>query len=673
MAGIWDDDEKAEKTEEKAETAGEPFTIEDRLEEMKRPFISPGGIFALLMLAALLLASRDIYRRLAVEWSHRTVAIVAEYKDVRSFSRQTGETPRMVLAEMAKRGVRGLVVQEFTGKDLANGAMPFVYGPLESLPARIRGASRESGGSASILADKSVSVLPSALEYLSAKVPASVRYDIGNQVLIVLPGTIEEFGDAGLIPDFEALRFAQDERTASIFRPSPAPGTRSEEIAASIAWLKRRFPSLSCILPSGQIVAGYPNFAPIASVLKENGISTAQAEFVRQVGAQALYSAMKPEILPLHSIVRDELVSRLLSRNQVVERMVRAVHERSVRLLLMRPYELYASGRLTYFLEDLYKIQNSLTSRGYSFAWPATIPLFTASPLSALAVAFVFTACLWFRARRYVTREIRKATRLEAASLVVFAIILGLAAHKITALSRMLGGVTAALTATEATIWALDRYKKPFAGLIAGLLIVLAGGLTIAAHYGTSLAMLRLTPFSGVKLTLLLPPVLILANDLKQRVHPESLSQILRRPPRWGELLLVALLLVAAFILAVRSDNVSSVPGWEISFRDMLERALGVRPRTKEFLVGYPCLVIYHALVRRGWAARYREVFRVGASLAFASAINAFCHFHTLLPLTLIRVVNGWWLGLVVGFVAIVLIDYIGGPIWRKGGREIFE
>ncbi|MDR1514667.1 MAG: DUF5693 family protein [Synergistaceae bacterium] len=670
MAGRWDDGESAGN---EIQTAGETLTIGDRLEEMKRPFISAGSLFAVLMLTALLLSSRDIYRRLAVEWSHRTVAVAAEYKDVRSLSGQAGNTPHAVFAELAKRGVRGLTVQEFTGRDLANGAMPLSYGPLESFPARIREGVNRPGSLASILADKSVAIAPATLEYLSVKIPASVRYDKGSQVLIVLPGTIEEFGDAGLIPDFEALRFAEDEQTAAIFRPSPVPGVASERVAASIAWLKGRFPSVLCVLPSGQIVAGYPNFAPVAAVLKENGIAAAQAEFVRQVGAQALYAAIKPDILPLHSITRDELISRLLTRDQVVERMVRAVHERSIRLLLMRPYELYASGRLTYFLEDLDKIQNSLTSRGYSFAWPATIPLFTASFLSALATAFVFTACLWFHARRYVTREARRATRLEASALVIFAIILGLLTHRITIISRMLGGVTAALAATEATIWALDKYRKPFAGLIAGLLIVLAGGLTIAAHYGTALAMLRLTPFSGVKLTLLLPPLLILANDLKQRVHPESLSQILRRPSEWGELLLVALLLAAAFILTVRSDNVSSVPGWEISFRDMLERALGVRPRTKEFLVGYPCLVIYHALVRRGWAARYREVFRVGASLAFASAINAFCHFHTLLPLTLIRVVNGWWLGLVVGFVAIVLMDYIGGPIWRKGGREIFE
>jgi hypothetical protein len=201
----------------------------------------------------------------------------------------------------------------------------------------------------------------------------------------------------------------------------------------------------------------------------------------------------------------------------------------------------------------------------------------------------------------------------------------------------------------------------------------MAGGLCIAAGYGSAAAMLRIEPFSGVKLTLLLPPVLILANDLKNRVYPESLAGIMVRPPLWGELLLAGGLIAAAMVLALRSDNAAFVPGWEIRFRDALERTLWVRPRTKEFLVGYPCLIVYYAFVKRNWAARFREVVRLGSSMAFASAVNTFCHFHTMLPLTMVRVANGWWLGIIVGLTALVLIGRIAGPILRRGVREIFS
>jgi hypothetical protein len=145
--------------------------------------------------------------------------------------------------------------------------------------------------------------------------------------------------------------------------------------------------------------------------------------------------------------------------------------------------------------------------------------------------------------------------------------------------------------------------------------------------------------------------------------------EVVTRPPLWGELMLISVLMVAAAVITIRSDNASYVPGWEVRFRDMLERALWVRPRTKEFLVGYPALIIYYVAERRGWIPRYREVFRLGASLAYASAVNSFCHFHTLLPLTAVRVVNGCFLGVAVGFVVLVIADYVGGPLWRGTRR----
>jgi hypothetical protein len=668
MSQQWDEDGSIRN-----ERQEEVLSWRDRLDELKNPFIQADGFFVVMMLIALIFSSGDLGRRLAVEWSHRTVAIVMEYKDIAALARQAKETPEAVYAQLSQRGVQGVTVQEFTGRDLANGSMPVSYGALSSFPAPLRSGVSQRPELAAILAGNSEPLLPAIKEYLLLRMPQAAIYVKGKETLIVLPATVDELGDSGLLPDFAALHFAESLGVASLYRPSPAFGVDGEKIAASLAWLKKNYPLISCVIPAGQIVAGYPQVAPIASALKSARIPIAQAEFVRQIGAPALFSAMKPNILPLHSLVRDELISRAMTREQVIERMVRAVHERSIRIVLMRPYELYSAGRLPLLLEDLGRIQSALVARGYSLGWPRTIPLFSASIFAALGVAMVFVACFWFHARRYTAYKAKRTTRLEVAAILLCTIAIGVAAWKISLVSRLMGGLCAALVATEATLWALDHYGKPFASLLAGLLIVFAGGLGIAAFYGTTGAMLRLTPFSGVKLTLLLPPVLILANDFKQRVHPESLSEIMSRPSLWGELLLVGFLFAAAVLLTVRSDNAAFVPGWEVRFRDLLERVLWVRPRTKEFLVGYPCLVIYHALIRRGWAAHYREVFRLGASMAYASALNTFCHFHTLLPLSVVRVVNGWWLGLLVGFVALVLIDYIGGPIWRRGGREIFD
>jgi hypothetical protein len=406
--------------------------------------------------------------------------------------------------------------------------------------------------------------------------------------------------------------------------------------------------------------------------LKELDLPVGQAEFVRQIGISELYAGVKPLLLPLHSLVREELISRRFSREQIIERMVRAAHERSIRVILFRPYDLYSVGKLAPFLEDMRKIKDALVSRSYRIGWPKPIPAFKASIGASLGLALVFLVTLWSYARRYMDDYDTAPSNSELAAVIAGAAVLGLCVWKIPAAAKSLGGVATAILATEATLWALDRYEKPFRGLLAGLVIVLGGGLVIAAFYGTSDAMLRITPFSGVKLTLLLPPALILAHDLKKRIHPESIINIINRPPLWGELILAGLLLSAAVILTIRSDNASYVPGWEIRFRNLLERLLWIRPRTKEFLVGYPCLIICCIAEKRGWLPNYREIFRIGASMAFASAVNSFCHFHTILPLTVARVVSGWCLGIAVGLAALAFVEYAGGPILR-GARELLD
>jgi hypothetical protein len=259
----------------------------------------------------------------------------------------------------------------------------------------------------------------------------------------------------------------------------------------------------------------------------------------------------------------------------------------------------------------------------------------------------------------------------EIALVLFLALIASGCMWKISFAAKLAGGFCGALIATEASLSALEWYKKPLRGLLVGLFVILAGGLSIASFYGTSNAALRLTPFSGVKLTLLLPFILLLLHDLKRKVHPESMQDIAERPALWGELVVIGVMMLAMLILALRSDNVSNVPAWEVAFRDFMERTLLVRPRTKEFMIGYPSLILYYYIMRKGWAPHYREIARLAAVLAFSSAVNTLCHFHTALILSVARVLNGWWTGIAVGLVLVFAIRFIAEPLWKKGLREL--
>src|SRR5262249_39008283 len=81
-----------------------------------------------------------------------------------------------------------------------------------------------------------------------------------------------------------------------------------------------------------------------------------------------------------------------------------------------------------------------------------------------------------------------------------------------------------------------------------------------------------------------------------------------------------------------------------------------VRPRTKEFLVGHPALIVALAL----WAlARGRAwivpLLCVGA-IGQESLVNSFCHLHTPIALTLARTWNSLWLGSLIGLAVLPLV-----------------
>lgn len=631
--------------------------------------LSRRKIFFAALLIAAALAAFGIMPRYCAEKANKTVAFAVENKDLISLSYQSGKDILEIWQDIETRGVKGITVTEYTGEELVNlNPMPLKFGSAGTL-----------GVAAEISPDRAVVIIDSdspytelLYDYLRIKLPKLQKINENGESVLILPGTADYFRQSAFIPDFQGLEYCRAIGIPVLFRPGPSLVSDGESVARSISWLAERYP-IKNIIPSGAIMAGYPNLTPIAKVLKANGISFAQAEFVRQVGVPGMTHLMAPDILPLHSLTKEEIVSRRMSRLQIRERFVRAVHERSIRLLIMRPYDLQMGDRLAVFTEDLQATREDIEVRGYSFGWPKTISMRPAPVAGALACALSFLFCLWFYIARLFGAEEGKASTAELVSLALLSVAGAGLMWKLPFVSRLAGGFGLAFVAAEAALYAMDYYKKPAKGLVLGLFIVVAGGLSVAAFYGTAQAMLRLTPFSGVKITLLLPPLLLLLHDFRKRIHPESIGDIMVRPALWGELALIGVLLLAMLVMALRSDNVSSVPVWETAFRDFMERTLLVRPRTKEFVIGYPALILYYYVMQKGWAARYREAFRVAGTIAFSSAVNTFCHFHTMIILSLARVINGWCLGIIVGLAAAALLNYVGIPLWKKGLREAFR
>ena len=234
----------------------------------------------------------------------------------------------------------------------------------------------------------------------------------------------------------------------------------------------------------------------------------------------------------------------------------------------------------------------------------------------------------------------------------------------------------------EVTGSAVRRPWRPLVRLLPWLFAVVwwlprPGGLSL---------MIKTHQFLGVKVALLLPLLWagILAlfwDEEAKRLHRPSAAFLKRRLAgvntltRWQVMAVGILGLAALGLYLARSGNfVVPVPEVEVWMRTQLERWLVARPRTKEFLIGYPLLLVglywTQARINPPWG----QAVTVVGSVAAVSMVNTFCHIHSPITLGLLRTLYGIILGTLLGLILILLSFLVAGKhlgIHRGTGREV--
>ncbi|MDH7570265.1 MAG: DUF5693 family protein, partial [Armatimonadota bacterium] len=96
---------------------------------------------------------------------------------------------------------------------------------------------------------------------------------------------------------------------------------------------------------------------------------------------------------------------------------------------------------------------------------------------------------------------------------------------------------------------------------------------------------------------------------------------------------------------------------------------LWVRPRTKEFLVGHPAMVVALWAALSGRRTLWGAMLLLG-TLGQVSLLNTFCHIHTPLLLSAARASIGLALGALLGLVAVWLLNRILPRVSLKASEE---
>ena len=212
-----------------------------------------------------------------------------------------------------------------------------------------------------------------------------------------------------------------------------------------------------------------------------------------------------------------------------------------------------------------------------------------------------------------------------------------------------------------AVLWALEKktnnLKETIILFLQTCILSFGGAITIIGLLSRTSFGLTMDLFTGVKLAHLIPIVLVIGGHLykKYGTSIDFIKELVSNKVTYLSLIIMGIIGVVLMIYTRRTGNAGTVSDLELAFRSTLDRVLGVRPRTKEFAIGYPLLL---AIFYYG----YNEAFLPFLAIAIIgpiSLVNTYAHVHTPILMSLIRSGYGIVFGLMFGLILIYIINKV--------------
>jgi hypothetical protein len=197
---------------------------------------------------------------------------------------------------------------------------------------------------------------------------------------------------------------------------------------------------------------------------------------------------------------------------------------------------------------------------------------------------------------------------------------------------------------------------SPLVMLSLAIVVITALLSSIAFYTSTDL-------FYGVKISLIIPILTSVINYnivfWKIKAFSEIWSKIKWLSKKINKMILIitgvfALLFLVYYL--IRTGKSSFILPIEDVFRKTLTDIFNVRPRLKEFLVGYPVFFafVYFAIYKK--SVFIKPICGIIATILFTSILNTFCHTFADFQISLQRTFNGFICGSIITAILIALI-----------------
>lgn len=467
-------------------------------------------------------------------------------------------------------------------------------------------------------------------------------------------------------------------------------------------------PNVTGIVFVGKEVLGYPTF--MDATLKELndrhipliGIeATNQLQYDPQAGFNEMAAKDNYSIGRLYTISKDEM--KKLSVEEVSQRFYISDMERNIRFNLFPMFEMGKDNHtaLQTTIDSIADATAKLQAKGFIFGRGDVYPAYNPSPLLVALTMIGSIALFTLVVNTLLPMKWHKQMVLFASlsflSCLMYILTSGTLITQIWALSAAIMGPVGAMIflmdlwirrGQQEVSTSLQGIGLALVSTIIAALIAVIGGIFIAAMLGNTKFFMEFAIFRGVKLTFVLP-VLLTAWAYMQRFplwrgrtlnslaeSKQFIKEFLTMDVKFYVFFVLGALMMVAYVFVGRSGHTAGVPvpGIEMTLRRFLENTLYARPREKEFIIGHPALMLAAFAFFRKWPMVLHFLLTIAGVIGIGSMVETFCHVRTPVFMTIMRGLDGLWIGILLGLVAIIaarILIYI--TAWYKQGEAHHE
>lgn len=597
--------------------------------------------------------------RVKIEDSYKNVQIAVRYTDVLNIAEQTQTSINEVLKELKEIGATTLFVRE-------NSILPAVRGDFSNY--KEQGEVTVFEGYLVKAVYKDIDGIKPQLNYIvtsNEKIWETIYEELLLKRIVVRKFVYQdayfiELGDFSNVLNSIGVGFnTEDLQIAADLGYLISPQIRSwvEPTEESIAYLievLEGIQNLGTIYFSDTEIPGF-NSPQLIEFMSKYQLGFVEFFSSKQKGFTPLAKASSEaganfKVTRLHTLTDEEV--KKYSPKELLDRYGLALRERNLRSFLFKmPSSMNIEKDVNTLKLSITNFKQMVESEGYVVTnelqnynlKAGNYLLALLAGIASIVVFMLLVDLVGFTKLAYL---------LGTVGLIGYAGLLVIAPHIALKMMALFGSIVFPTYAISSVLKEDARdLKQTIQAFVKVVFIAFGGALTIIGTLSRTGFGLGLDGFAGVKLAHVIPIMLILLISFYQKygLKISYAKELLNSKVSYLVVAIIGLVGVALIIYTTRTGNSGTVSNLELQIRQLLDQILGVRPRTKEFLIGYPILV---NLLYFGYKEKYLPLL-IFASIAPISLVNTYAHIHTPIKVSLMRSAYGMIIGLIIGLVLV--------------------